>query len=150
MIKTMTKKPKITGELTPADLEILTHIAECKISTVTQIAALTQRSKQVVRRRLRYFVKKKLVAATSREFGAGPGARENVVTATEKALALLSSKKKIAFEAAGLEAKAVEPLFIEHELLVNWVFIHLIHIQRSEPRLKVKHHINKAQLSEGR
>jgi hypothetical protein len=41
-------------------------------------------------------VKEKLVSATSREFGAGPGARENVVTATEKALALLSSKKKIA------------------------------------------------------
>jgi hypothetical protein len=87
-----------------------------------------------------YFVKEKLVAATSREFGAGPGARENVVTATEKTLVLLSSKKKIACEAAGFEDKAVEPLFIEHELLVNWFFIHLIHIQRSEPRLKVQHH----------
>jgi len=137
----MTNEIKTSGKLTPADIEILRHIAELKILTATQIAALTQRSRQVVRRRLRYFVKEKLVAATSREFGAGPGARENVVTATEKALVLLSSKKKIACDAAGFEAKAVEPLFIEHELLVNWFFIHLVHVQRSENRLKVQHHI---------
>jgi integrase len=48
----MTNETKIPGKLTPADIEILTHIAELKILTVTQIVALTQRSRQVVRRRL--------------------------------------------------------------------------------------------------
>jgi hypothetical protein len=139
----MTKKPKVSDQLTPADIEILRYITEFRILTVTQIAALTHRSRQVVRRRLRVFGAENLVTARSRALGAGPGARENVFSATEVALAVLHSKKKMTCDARCVGAKAVEPLFIEHELSVNWFFIHLQHIQRSEPRFKVQRHIER-------
>jgi len=139
MNKKMNQKQKVPGKLTPADVEILAQIAKFKVLTVTQIAALTQRSRQVVRRRLRFFGKENLVSARSRAFGAGPGARENVFSATEATLAALGSNKKMPRYAVCVEGKAVEPLFIEHELLVNWFFIHLHHIQRAEPRFKVQY-----------
>jgi hypothetical protein len=135
----MTKKPKVSDQLTPADIEILRYITEFRILTVTQIAALTHRSRQVVRRRLRVFGAENLVTARSRALGAGPGARENVFSAAEATLAALGSNKKMPRHAVCVEGKAVEPLFIEHELLVNWFFIHLHHIQRAEPRFKVQY-----------
>jgi hypothetical protein len=130
---------KTQGKLTAADIEILGHIAEFKVLKVPQIAALIQRSRQVVRRRLRFFLQENLVSVKSQEFGKGPGARENVIAVTENALDLLRSKKKIAADGKYHEAAEVEPFFIEHELLVNWFFIHLHHIQRAEPRLKVQY-----------
>jgi hypothetical protein len=102
------------------------------------MAALTLRSRQVIRRRLRYFQKQHLVVAQRREFGDGPGARENVLSVTDNALELLRSKGKIKRKKGGFKGKAPEALFIEHELFVNWFFIHLLHIQRVKPRLKVQ------------
>ncbi|MEE4264859.1 MAG: replication-relaxation family protein [Desulfobacteraceae bacterium] len=132
------KHPKRSGKLTAADIDILTHLAKFRMLTVTQLAALTKRSRQVVRRRLRYFARENLVVAQRREFGSGPGARENVVSVTEKALELLRSKGKITRDNRSDRGRVPEPLFIEHELLVNWFFIHLFHMQRTQSRLKVQ------------
>ena len=65
----------MAGKITQKDITILLYIAEYKFLTVKQLAALTQRSMQVVRRRLRFFVNEHLVYMKERGFGKAAGRR---------------------------------------------------------------------------
>jgi hypothetical protein len=76
----------VTGKITKGDIELLSYITECKFLTVKQLVALSQRSIQVICRRLRFFNKEQFVVMNERGFGKGPGHRKNIIVLTEYGL----------------------------------------------------------------
>ena len=83
----------MTENITPGDIAILSHIAEYKVLTVKQLSSITQRTFQVIRRRLRFLEEEQFITMIERGFGKGPGRRENIVILTEKGIELLNLKK---------------------------------------------------------
>lgn len=129
----------MAGKITNGDIAILSYVAEYKFLTVKQLSALTQRSFQVVRRRLRFLMENKLIAAGKQLFGNGPGPRESVLDLTGKGLELLEGEGILSRHAKYITDRTSGSMFIEHDLLVNWFFIHLLQIERVNPQFKVRH-----------
>ncbi len=63
----------MASKITKQDIELLKHIAEFKILTVKQLAVLSQRSLQVIRRRLRVLYQEGLVEKQMRGYGRSKG-----------------------------------------------------------------------------
>jgi len=128
----------MAGKTTKDDIKLLSYIAENKFLTVKQLAALSQRSQQVVRRRLRLFESEHLAAMRERGFGKGPGRRENIIILTEKGMELLRDREILSNHAAYITDKTPDSIFIDHDLLVNWFFIHLLQIERDNSNIAVQ------------
>ena len=126
-------------KFTKGDTPLLSHIAEYKFLTVEQLVALSQRSTQVIRRRLRFLANEGLVAMGERGFGHGPGRRENIIILTEKGMKLLGDNGIISSHAAYVTGKTPDSMFLDHDLLVNWFFIHLLQIGRDNLLLNTQH-----------
>jgi len=129
----------VAGKITKKDIELLSHITEYKFLTVKQLVALSQRSTQVIRRRLRFLTDEGFIASFERGLGQGPGRRENIIVATEKCLEHLGGQGLISDHADYVTEKTPDSIFLDHDLLVNWFLIHLIQICWNEPRFKVQH-----------
>jgi predicted ArsR family transcriptional regulator len=67
-------------------------MAEYRMLTVTQLAAILQKSKQTVRRRINDLEKEGLVEVTGREFGRGRGRPENSLGLTEPGVDILKNR----------------------------------------------------------
>ena len=126
-------------KITKQDIRILSHIAEYRILTVKQIAALTRRSTQVIRRRLRHLSREGLVFSNERGLGHRPGRREYIVILTETGMDLLNERKILSNHADYTTNKNIDSIFIDHDLILNWFFIHLIQVGRDDPRFSIQH-----------
>ena len=124
-----------TKNITEGDIKLLSHIAEYRFLTVKQLSAVSKRPIQVVRRRLRHLGSERLAIMGERGFGKGPGRRENIVILTENGLELLKSNKILSKHALYITDKTPGSMFVDHDLLVNWFFIHLLQIERKNPQL---------------
>ena len=129
----------MAGKTTKNNLKLLSSIAEYKFLTVKQLAALSKRSQQVIRRRLRIFESEHLIVTKERGFGKGPGRRENIIILSEKGMELLRDEEILSSHAAYITDKTQGPIFIGHDLLVSWFFIHLLQIGRDNPRFITQH-----------
>ena len=129
---------EMAGKITKADIAILAFIAEYQILTVKQLSALTERSLQVLRRRMRFLKKEHFVNLKERGFGRGPGRREDIIMLTENGLKLLKPGKSLSDRAAYVTDKMSDSIFIDHDLLRNWFFVHLIQIERKNPRFGIQ------------
>lgn len=127
------------SKITKDDIIILSYIAEYRFLTVKQLSALSQRSDQVIRRRLRRFSKKNIVLTEERGFGINSGRRENIVTLTEEGMKILENRGILSKHAAYITDKTSGSIFIHHELMVSWFFIHLLQICRDNPRFQTQH-----------
>jgi len=121
------------------DIKILSYIAEHKFLSTKQLSALSQRTSQVIRRRLRYLEKEDLISLGQRGFGKGPGRRENIIILKDKGLALLRESGHLSPHASYVTDKTVSPKFIDHDLLVNWFIIHFIQVGRLNGRLSISY-----------
>jgi len=119
------------------DRRILSLIAEHGILTVTQIAALTRRSRQVVRRRMRFFISEGLIMTRMRGYGRGPGRPEDIIFFTEKGVMFCRNEGIISDQVTCITEKTIEALPINHCLLVNWFHIHSLEIERAISKLSV-------------
>lgn len=128
----------MAGKLTKSDMTILEFSARYHVLTVKQLSALTGRSLQVLRRRLRFLQMGQLVRQKEQGFGKGPGRREDIIMLTEAGLKLLHSGKSYSRNTAYVTDKASDPIFINHDLLRNWFFIHLIQIERKNPQFGIQ------------
>jgi hypothetical protein len=129
----------LAGKITKGDIELLSNIAEYKFLTVKQLRALSQRRTQSIRRRLRFLAKEGIVAMGERGFGHGPGRRENIIIVTEKGMDLLRDKEVISEHAAYVTDKTPDSMFLDHDLLVNWFFIHLLKVGRDNLLFNTQH-----------
>jgi hypothetical protein len=121
----------MTSTISKNDQKLLTSIAEHKVLTVSQLSALSQRSCQVVRRRMRALAMRDLIITEMHGYGRDRGRPVDLIRLTEKGAALLADEGIRLGYVACTADKAKDPHSIDHLLLVNWFRIHLLQIQRS-------------------
>ncbi len=124
--------------LNKKDRKIVSLIAEHKILTVSQLAALTQRSRQVIRRRLRLFLGEELVFTRMRGYGRGAGRPEDIIFLTEKGVMFLRNEEIISDHVICTTESEIDNFPIDHQLLSNWFHIHLIHVEAAISQLTVQ------------
>ena len=119
------------------DLELMALLGKFKILTVNQLSILSQRSRQVIRRRLRFLTDQGLIATRERPYGNGRGRPEILIFLTKSGQVLLHENDH-SFSRNLLEKdNPLDSICIEHDLLTNWIFIHLIQIEREISPLSV-------------
>ena len=128
----------MTSKVTKNDRDLLTSIAEHKVLTVSQLSALSQRSSQVIRRRIRALEMEGLTITKMHGFGRDRGRPVDLILLTEKAAALLVDEGIPSGHTVCNADKAEEPHSIDHLLLVNWFRIHLLQIERTIPPLSIQ------------
>ena len=82
----------MTSRLREDDSRTLECMAEYRMLTVTQLAAILQKSKQTVRRRINDLENEGLVEVTGREFGRGRDRPENSLGLTEPGVGMQGVK----------------------------------------------------------
>ena len=130
----------VNSKLSRGDRKILSLIALHRILNVSQLEAITQRSRQVIRRRLRFLSHENLILTRMRGCGRGPGRPEDILLITEKAAKLLQNEDIFPEGTPWIPQKNIDSLAIDHDLLVNWFYIHLILIERAIPDLAINSH----------
>ncbi len=126
------------SKLNKGDKQILSFIALYRILTVSQLAALTQRSRQVIRRRLRYLSGEDLIINRMRGYGRSSGRPEEIVLLAEKAASILKNEGSFLESIPLISPKNIDAIAVDHDLLINWFFIHLIQVDNSIPDLAIE------------
>ena len=125
-------------KITKKDIELLSHIYRFKTVTVAQLSALTGRSEQVIRRRLRTFFEKGLISKI-RGYGRSRGRPEDIICITETGHNILLQQGILADKSSFQEEYISNPIFVYHDLLANWFYIHLLHIEKTIPEISVQY-----------
>ena len=120
------------------DCTMLTCLAEYRMLTVTQIAAIFCKSRQVIRRRLSNLKQAGLIEVTGREFGRGRGRPENSLGLTKRGVDVLKNKGLLNTNVPDEKICSKGLFCADHQLLLNWFRIHLNQIETVVSRLKVK------------
>ena len=128
----------MTFLLNKNDVALLASIAESRILTPTQIAAIQQKRKQVVRRRLRALEKAGFVRSGNGALGRSRGRPEKQVSLTETGADLLRSKFSDLKDLPIDKLTADKLRCVDHQLLINWFRIHLRHVEQILPQLSVR------------
>jgi len=126
-------------KIAKGDMALISYVAEYKFLTVKQLSAITQRTLQVVRRRLRSLEEKCIIAMKERGLRGERGRQENIIVLTQKGMELLRNNEILSEHATYITDKTTESIFVDHDLLVNWFFIHLLQIERDNPQLAAQY-----------
>jgi hypothetical protein len=124
--------------LNKGDRQILSFIALYRILTVSQLAALTNRSRQVIRRRLRYLSGEDLIITWMRGYGRSSGRPEEIIFLTDKSVGILKDDGLFSEGTILLPPKNIDAIAVDHDLLINWFYIHLIQVEKSITDLTIK------------
>jgi len=122
----------MTLKLQDRDYEFIKHLAEYRILSVPQLAAVLRRSEQVIRRRCREF-KRNAIIKTNNDFGQDFGRPKSLFGLTERGVDLLRDKGLIGKDVPYENVAPVSNRLIDHQLLMNWFKIHLNEIDKVEP-----------------
>ena len=120
------------------DDKIAEYLAEYRVLTVAQLAALLQKNKPVLWRRLRDLKKEGLVKVTNNEFGRNFGRPEELLGLSEEGVDILREKNLIGKDVPYESVGPVSTRLNDHQLLMNWFRIHLNHVERVLPKLSIK------------
>ena len=127
-------------KLKKKERKLLSLIAIYKIITVGQLAAITQRSRQVIRKNLRFFKNDNLVETSVRGYGRGIGRPEEIIFLTEEAAKILKKEGLFSENAPMITQKTIDSLSVDHNLLINWFYIHLIQMEKFVQDLLINPH----------
>ena len=120
------------------DCKILEDIAEYRMLSPTQITVMHQKSRQVIWRRLRVLEKQSLLRTLKRDLGQNRGRPESLLSLTELGVDILKDKGFVAQDTPYEKIIADEIFCPSHQLLLNWLRIHLNQLERVLPRLRVE------------
>ena len=120
------------------DYSILEGVAEYRILTSAQIAALYQKSRPVVWRRLRVLENEGLIQTVRCELGQSRGRPESLLGLTEKGLGVLKERDLICGDKPYEKVDATNIHCPNHQLLLNWFRIHLNQVGKVLPRISVR------------
>ena len=124
--------------LRESDCRTLEHLADYRILTMSQLAAIGQKTKPTVRKRVRDLKKEELVKVACNESGQNFGRPESLLALTEQAVEILKEKNLITKDMLYKHVGPISPRLIDHQLLLNWFRIHLGQIERRLPQLSVR------------
>ena len=114
--------------------ETLKHLAEYRILTMSQLAAVCQKKKPSIRKHIRGLRESGFVKVTSNELGHNFGRPENLLGLTEQGIDTLKDKNIIPHDVAYEKVGPVSFRLIDHQLLINWFRIHLGQIKQLKIR----------------
>ena len=124
--------------LTRTDYEMLWIIAEYRIMTSPQLAALLSRSKKGVRDRVSKLIAEGLLEEATRGRGQHRGRPERVVFLSKSAITILKERGFIKPQMPRDDMIGGDLPCQNHQLLLNWVRIHLNHIETIAPGLRIR------------
>jgi hypothetical protein len=124
--------------LTTTDYKMLQIIAEYRIMTSPQLAALLSRSKKGVRDRIGKLIAEGLLEEANRGRGQHRGRPERVVFLSKSAVTILREQGFIESQVPTSYLIGKKFRCQSHQLLLNWVRIHLNHIGTVAPGLKIR------------
>lgn len=120
------------------DFEMLRTIAEYRIMTSPQLAALLSRSKKGVRDRISKMIAEGLLQETPRGRGQHRGRPERVVSLSNSAIDILEEQGFIESQVAAGRKIGGQIGCQNHQLLLNWARIHLSHITTVAAGLEIR------------
>ena len=124
--------------LTPTDYEMLQIIAEYRTVTSPQLAGLLSRSKKGVRDRISKLIAEGLLEEATRGRGQHRGRPERVVFLSKSAVTILKERGFINPQVPSNDMIGGNLRCQNHQLLLNWVRIHLNYIETIVPGLKIR------------
>ena len=128
----------MTIRLGATDYEMLRATAECRIVTAPQLAALLSRSTKGVRDRMTRLIAEGLMEEAPRGRGQRRGRPERIVSLSEAAVAILNERGLIESQVHKDQVLGESIRCQNHQLLLNWVRVHLAHVEKILPRLQVR------------
>lgn len=120
------------------DYKTLEYVADYRLLTPTQIAALHQKSKQVVWRRLRMLENEGFIQTVKYELGQSRGRPEALMGLTEKGLDVLKERGLIYEDTPYENVDSADIHCPNHQLLLNWFRVYLHHVEKVLPRISVQ------------
>lgn len=121
----------LSKSLVKHDISLLSSINEYRVVTFRQLAAISRRSCQVIRRRIRSLEKRGLIIKKPFGYGRNQGRPEEIVYLSLDGIRLLNDE--------GLNSVSSQVRFdfknnhIDHDLLSNWFRIHWLHMGKVIP-----------------
>lgn len=125
-------------QLNKNDMNLLFAMAQNEIMTLSQIAAIQRKSKQVARRRMRDMESAGLILSNTRGLGKCRGRPEKEFSLTNTGRELLRSRLPVL---KNMPNETLIPKNLhcpDHQLLINWFRIHMMHIEHVVPQLSVQ------------
>lgn len=120
------------------DYEFIKYLAEYRILSATQLAAVFRKSEAVIRRRCRELKKEGIIKATNNKLVQDYGRPKSLFGLTERGVDLLRDNGLIGKDVLYENVGPVSNRLIDHQLLMNWFRIHLNEIDKVEPRPTLK------------
>lgn len=120
------------------DCKVLECIAEYRLLTVSEIAAVLDKNRQVIRKRLHELEKGGLLKVASPRYGRGRGRPERAVGLTEQGVDVLKDKGLLSRDVECEKALADGLFGVDHQLLLNWFRIQLIQVEKVLPRMSIR------------
>jgi hypothetical protein len=127
----------MANNLTVKELAVLQSLVDHGVLSMTQLAILQFPSRQMARLKARYFYDAGLVEILHQDFSGGRGKPEGIIFPTEKAIKILNNSE-LAIGKKGIILPAINLRNLNHQLLINWVRIHLTSMEKQIPQLSVK------------
>jgi len=119
------------------DITALLTLAEYQVLTCSQLAILCFPSQQMARKKLRELAKAGLVEITHRSIGGSSGRPENVAYLSTKAVRILRELGEIDPGTIPDGITDIDLRELSHQLLINWIRIHLVHMKRQRSSLDI-------------
>ncbi len=124
--------------MTASDYEVLHTVAECRLVTIPQLAALLSRNGKSLSQRIGQLAAEGLLANAPRGPGQRRGRPERVVSPAAGGAAFLQERGLIDSHASPEEILGERVPPQAHQLLLNWVRAHLHHAETVAPHLKIR------------
>ena len=125
-------------KMTKGDYDLLCSIAEFRLLTPRQLAAITQRNSVSVRRRISIFEHESLIQTMTHVSRRNPGRPERLISLKEKGLELLQNRGILKKDISKDKVYAHGLHHLDHLILVNWFRVHLSLIESQIPRLSIR------------
>lgn len=125
-------------KLNKNDIKFLVSLAESRMMSLSQVAAVQKKSKQAVRRRMRDMEGVGLIVSNTRGLGKSRGRPEKEFSLTGKGCNILRSSLPALKHLPDNRLTAQSLHCPEHQLLINWFRIHMMHIEQVVPQLSVR------------
>ncbi|MBN2562230.1 MAG: replication-relaxation family protein [Phycisphaerae bacterium] len=123
-------------KLNKNDRELLVALAEYRLLTVSQIAALCGIGKAAARNRVGKLTHASLTVQRTPGMAQGRGRPERWVSLADRGIDLLQADGTLGRNVPRDQVAADGIRCTEHLLAINWFRIHLVHLERVVPRLK--------------
>lgn len=125
----------MTIKISSKDIDVLSLVLEYRILTVEQISLLLERNPKSLYRRMSKLEEDNLLIMPDRQSGRGRGRPERVAALTEAGINLLKEKNIIGVNVPVENLLLASMKNADHQLLLNWCCIHLLHLDKIVPRL---------------